>query len=69
MCEGNGVFGMVEEGYIKRHQDSMEKLRQTVMHNFNQCVTKYEKQLRAQFRSRCALWNLIVNDEDEDGNK
>jgi hypothetical protein len=48
------IFGMVEEGNIKRHQDSMEKLRRTVMNYFNQCVTKYKKQLRAQFRSRYA---------------
>ena len=43
------IFGMVEEGYIERHQDSMEKLRRTVMNYFNQCVTKYKKHLRAQF--------------------
>jgi hypothetical protein len=63
------IFGMVEEGNIKRHQDSMEKLRQTVMNYFNQCVTKYKKQLSAQFRSRYTSWNLIVNNEDEGGNK
>ena len=63
------IFGMVKEGYIERHEDSMEKLRQTVMNYFNQCVTKYKKQLRAQFRSRYAPWNLILNDENEGGNK
>ena len=67
--EANEDFWMLKDGYIERLGDSIEKLRQTVMNYFNQCVTKYKKQLRAQFRSRYAPWNLILNDENEGGNK
>jgi hypothetical protein len=47
-------FGMLKDSYIQRLGESIDKCRQTVMNYFNQCVTKYNKQLRAEFRSRYA---------------
>ena len=65
--EANEDFWMLKDGYIERLGDSIEKLRQTVMNYFNQCVTKYNKQLRPEFPSRYAPGNA-VNDEGEGAN-
>jgi hypothetical protein len=43
------ICRMLKDGYIEKLGDSMEKLRQRVANYFNQCVTKYNKQLRAEF--------------------
>jgi hypothetical protein len=66
MREGNEDFW--NEWYIERLGESMEKCRQTVMNYFNQCVTKYNKQLRAEFQSRYVPGDM-VNERDDNGNK
>ena len=42
------IFGFLKDGYIERLGKSMNKCRQTVMNYFNQCITKYNKQLRVE---------------------